>query len=375
MSDSGIFSFTSFIAVCRPGSGKHWPVVPAVIPRKWKLAYSNRKKSILHRIAANALRRDLRGRERFSGEGMKMKAAFTTWVAVAAMTVAASAQSAATSGAASAAGSAQSGGAETSAAGSEYAAAQTGQAPASAAQATNVSAELSKKIDTKDAKAGDQVVAKTTSEARLADGTKLPKGSKLVGHVTDVQAKSHDIHDSHLAFAFDHAVLKDGREVPVHATMQSLSAPAAMAASSSDDMMASSSMSPVGADSMARSGGSGHASVGGVSGAVPGTVGTTAGGLGNNVPSGAAMNGAGHLAADGTPLNNTAGLNAGPSGQALPVGNLNGVTFNTVNATVGAANGGIGGSAGSSTATMLTGHGRNVSLESGSQMTLSVVPQ
>jgi hypothetical protein len=51
------------------------------------------------------------------------------------------------------------------------------------------------------------------------------------------------------------------------------------------------------------------------------------------------------------------------------------VTFNTVNATVGAANGGIGGSAGSSTATMVTGHGRNVSLESSSQMTLSVVPQ
>ena len=72
-------------------------------------------------------------------------------------------------------------------------------------------------------------------------------------------------------------------------------------------------------------------------------------------------------------------MNAGLSGQAVgrafPVGNLNGVTFNNVNATAGAANGGIGGSAGSSTATMLTGHGRNVSLDSGSQMTLSVAPQ
>jgi hypothetical protein len=306
---------------------------------------------------------------------MKMKPAFL-WIAVATMTVAASAQSAATGAAAAAAGSAQSGGAKTSAAGSDYAAAQADRTSTSAAQATNVSAALSKKIDTKDAKAGDQVVAKTTSQAQLADGTKLPKGSKLVGHVTDVQAKSHDNHDSHLAFAFDHAVLKDGREVPVHATMQSLSAPAAMAAGSSDDTMASSAMSPVGGDSMARGGGGGigHGPVGGVSGAVPGAVGT-AGGLGNNVPAGAAMNGAGRLGADGASLNNAAGMNAGLSGRELPVGNLNGVTFDTVNATAGAANGGVSGSAGSSTATMLTGHGKNVSLDSGSQMTLSVAPQ
>jgi len=82
--------------------------------------------------------------------------------------------------------------------------AQAGPTSASTIQATRISAELAKKIDAKDAKVGDEVVAKTTSEARLADGTKLPKGSKLVGHVTDVQAKSHDNHDSHVAFAFDH---------------------------------------------------------------------------------------------------------------------------------------------------------------------------
>ncbi|MGA7352228.1 MAG: hypothetical protein WBX06_13785, partial [Acidobacteriaceae bacterium] len=163
------------------------------------------------------------------------------WTAIAVMTVAAGAQTTAANGAASAAGSAQTSATQTSAATSEYGAAtaQAGQASASAAQATNLSAELSKKIDTKDAKIGDEVFAKTTSEARLADGTKLPKGSKLVGQVTDVQAKSHDNHDSHVAFAFDHAVLKDGREVPVQAMMRSIAAPAPLAASTgSDDMMA-----------------------------------------------------------------------------------------------------------------------------------------
>jgi len=132
-------------------------------------------------------------------------------------------------------------GAQTTAATSEYgtATAQAGPTSASTIQATRISAELAKKIDAKDAKVGDEVVAKTTSEARLADGTKLPKGSKLVGHVTDVQAKSHDNHDSHVAFAFDHAVLKDGHEVPVQTMMRSIAAPAPMAASTgSDDLMA-----------------------------------------------------------------------------------------------------------------------------------------
>ena len=282
-----------------------------------------------------------------------MKTAFA-WIAATALAVAAHGQSAG---------------------GSEYSAAQAGQTSASAAQATVVSAELSKKIDTKDAKVGDPVIAKTTSDAHLADGMKLPKGSRLIGHVTDVQAKSRDNSDSHIAFTFDRAVLKDGHEAPIHAVMQSLAAPAAMAASSSNDMMASSSMTPGGGDSMAHGGGSGRASVGGDSGAVPGT----ATGLADNVTSGAAPNGPGHLGTTGAAVDNTVGLNAGLSGQAsgeaMPVGNLSGVTFNNVNASAGLSNSGVSGSTGSSTATLLTGHGRNFSLESGSQMTLSVAPQ
>jgi hypothetical protein len=304
--------------------------------------------------------KDLCGRALISDEVWKMKTVFV-WTAVTALAVAAHGQSAG---------------------GSEYAAAQGGQASAPAAQGIYVAAELSKKLDTGNAKVGDPVVAKTTADAQLADGTKLPKGSKLVGRVTDVLAKSHDHHDSHLTFVFDHAALKDGRELPVRTSVQALSAPAPVAASSSDDMMASNS-SP-GGDSMVRGGGSSHGNAGGVSGAVPGTAGTTAGGLASNVTSGAAMNGSGNatgnLGANGTPLNSTAGLNAGLAGQAMPVGNLYGVTFSTVSSTAGSAaadasNGGASSSAGSSTATMLTGHGRNVSLESGSQITLSVAPQ
>ena len=43
-----------------------------------------------------------------------------------------------------------------------------------------------------------------------------------------------------------------------------------------------------------------------------------------------------------------------------------------VSATVAASPGGVTGSAGVTTATILTGHGKNVSLDSGSQMSLAV---
>jgi hypothetical protein len=59
----------------------------------------------------------------------------------------------------------------------------------------------------------------------------------------------------------------------------------------------------------------------------------------------------------------------------MAVGNLSGVTFVNVNAVAAASNGGATGSAGASTATVLTGHGRNVTLDSGSQMTIAVAPR
>ncbi len=288
-------------------------------------------------------------------------------------------------------------GAQTSAGGSEYSAAtaQAGQASASAAQATDVSAQLSKKIDSKDAKAGDEVVAKTTSEARLADGTKLPKGSRLVGHVTEAEARSHDNHDSHLAFAFDHAVLKDGREVPIHAMMRSLSAPAPVAsAGGADDLFAGGGMQggggggPRGGGSLAGGAAGGLSPANTASGTVRGATGiatnttaASAGGL-NTPTSGVdgaaegALGTTGNVGANGATLGNTAGVNGGVvAGSVMPVGNLSGVTFATVNAAASASTSGANASGGVSTATLLTGHNRNVSLDSGSQMTLGVAPQ
>ncbi|MEG9435747.1 hypothetical protein JAO29_06175 [Edaphobacter sp. HDX4] len=102
-------------------------------------------------------------------------------------------------------------------------------------QAASVAAEFTKGIDTKKAKVGDEVNAKTISEAKLPDGTALPKGTKLVGNVVDVKAKSKEQNDSHLVLALNRAVLKDGKEVPIRAAVTSMTAPTL---SSNTDMAA-----------------------------------------------------------------------------------------------------------------------------------------
>lgn len=102
---------------------------------------------------------------------------------------------------------------------------------ASTAEMSPVSGELVSKLDSKTAKAGDSVTVQTRSAAKTADGTEIPKGSKLVGHVLGVQS-SGAAENSQVVLQFDHLELKDGKNLPVHSQIQSI-APAGGAASAS----------------------------------------------------------------------------------------------------------------------------------------------
>jgi hypothetical protein len=93
-------------------------------------------------------------------------------------------------------------------------------------QASSLNAELTKGIDSKRAKTGDEVNAKTTADAKLPDGTDLPKGTKLMGNVVEVTPKSKEQKNSHLVISLNRAVTKDGKEVPIHAAVTSVTAPA-----------------------------------------------------------------------------------------------------------------------------------------------------
>ncbi len=53
----------------------------------------------------------------------------------------------------------------------------------------------------------------------------LHKGSKLVGHVTEAQARTKENGESKLGIAFDKAVLKGGQEMAFNGVIQALAAP------------------------------------------------------------------------------------------------------------------------------------------------------
>ncbi len=112
--------------------------------------------------------------------------------------------------------------------------------PATAAtspvQLSPVDGELVDKLDTKTAKNGDAVVIKTKENVKTADGTEIPKGSKLVGKVVGVKAIGEGNENSQVALQFDHVELKGGQNMPVHAEIQSLSTTDSDAPSSSEAM-------------------------------------------------------------------------------------------------------------------------------------------
>ena len=102
-----------------------------------------------------------------------------------------------------------------------------------------VTGELEGKLDSKTAKVGDRVVLKTTEKVQTPDGTVIPRGSRLVGHVTEVQAYDIEIGPARIAIAFDHAELKNGQSIAVYTLIRGVSPSASSMAASTmkDDAM------------------------------------------------------------------------------------------------------------------------------------------
>ena len=101
----------------------------------------------------------------------------------------------------------------------------------SAAPMSPVNGELVSKLDSKTAKTGDSVVIQTKTSVKTADGTQIPKGSKLVGHVTGVQP-SGEGQNAQMALQFDRIELQGGQTVAVHSQIQSIAPPAGEASAS-----------------------------------------------------------------------------------------------------------------------------------------------
>ena len=85
--------------------------------------------------------------------------------------------------------------------------------------------QLTKTIDAKKAKPGDEVVAKVTMDLKTNGGeVMIPKDTKVMGRVTEAQARSKEQKESQVGIAFDRAVLKDG-EMPLPMSIQAVIAP------------------------------------------------------------------------------------------------------------------------------------------------------
>lgn len=160
------------------------------------------------------------------------------------------------------------------------ASAGTDHATANVGQGAELNATLSKPVDARKAKPGDEVTATVTDDIKSNGQVVARKGSKLVGHVTTArplsgaQKSAEGSGSSQLGIVFDRAVLKDGTSVPLNATVQALAA----AESSSSMGMSDANAGLAGAGSAAGSArSSGGGLVGGVAGSASGAIGGVAG--------------------------------------------------------------------------------------------------
>jgi len=238
--------------------------------------------------------------------------------------------------------------------------AQNGQANGALASGTAFNAELSSPIDSKKCKPGDTVTAHTTEAAESEGKTVIPKGSKLVGHVTQASARAKGESESSLGIVFDKAILKDGQEIPLNVAIQALASAQNNVSAAGSDMETMGSMGTSAAGSGMASGrgalgGGVTSTAGGAVGAVTNTAANVGGVAGGTLNS--ASNAGGSIA--GASKGAVGGLNAAGqlTSNSQGVFGLNGMNLNAAasNATEGS---------------VITSAGKNVHLDSGTRMLL-----
>jgi|ERR1700728_760734 hypothetical protein len=109
---------------------------------------------------------------------------------------------------------------------------QAGAAPAQGSPVTRIAPGsvipvlLTKTIDAKKVKTGDEVVAKVTQDLKSTNGELIvAKDTKVLGHVTEAQARNKEQKESEVAIAFDRAVMTDGSQMQVPMSIQAIIGP------------------------------------------------------------------------------------------------------------------------------------------------------
>ena len=105
----------------------------------------------------------------------------------------------------------------------------TGQAapagPLKIAPGSVIPVHLSKAIDSKKVKPGDEVTAEVIEDMKAQNGQVIvPKDTKVIGHVTQAQARTKQQKESDLGIAFDQAVM-NGTNMRLPMSIQAVIAP------------------------------------------------------------------------------------------------------------------------------------------------------
>ncbi len=146
---------------------------------------------------------------------------------------------------------------------------------------TRLAGELQNAIDVRRVKVGDQVVLKTTRAIKSGGRTVVGKGSRLLGHLTEVTQKSEDNAESRVGILFNR-LERGSLAVPISATITSITTARASARANNDSMFESdtSASGSARATSSSRSSSNGGL-LGGVGGVVNSTTSTVGGVVGS----------------------------------------------------------------------------------------------
>jgi hypothetical protein len=219
------------------------------------------------------------------------------------------------------------------------------------AAGTVLPVELDKTIDAKKAKQGDAVEAKIDQDLLSNGQVVIARSSKVMGHIAEAKASSHDDKTSMLGIVFDKIVAKDGSEVPLSAIVQGIGAPLNASGNNGyggGDMGSPSQSNPSGMNGSSPMGGSGSA--------------------GSN-PSGSAMggNGGGNNGGGNNAGGNNGGMPNGPQ-DSMPSGQKAQPLPRTFQGVSGLK--GLSLSQGQSQDSVIASQDKNVKLESGTQILL-----
>jgi hypothetical protein len=203
------------------------------------------------------------------------------------------------------------------------------------------------------------VTAHTTEAVKSEGKTVIPKGAKVVGHVTQASARAKGESESALGIVFDKAILKNGEEIPLHVAIQALASAQGGASVAGADL---DTMGSMGGSAAGSGMAGGHGALGGVTSTAGGAVGTvtnTAANVGGSAGGAvnSTTNATGNIA--GASRGAVGGLNAAGqlTSNSQGVFGLNGLNLNAAasNATEGS---------------VITSAGKNVHLDSGTRMLL-----